>query len=96
MIRGVCGRISPCRRMCVSACYCELGSARRRRLLALRKQARIQRQQSQQSRWRVVGRAIEANVIAHAGPFEAFQQQLFREAERRTAERSLWFQEPSS
>jgi len=59
--RGACGRVSPCRRVCICVCHCPLGLARRARGLALRRQRRAERRRAraQQSSWSVVGRAIE-------------------------------------
>ena len=39
-VKGCCGRVSPCKRLCVQSCRCPLGEARRALLLKQRRPAR--------------------------------------------------------
>jgi hypothetical protein len=82
---GLCGR-SVCPRLCVRSQHCEPGQSRFSRLLGLQRQHRVQRQQDQQARSRVVGQAIEANVVRLAGSFEAFQLHLAWERQQKGKE----------
>jgi len=87
-IKGLCGQVGECQRLCVRAEYCPLGQARAHKLLGA---YRVRRQ----LRRLVVGRAIEANIRQAAGSFQAFQLRLAWERQQKAQEKEVCNVRPS-
>lgn len=78
---GLCGR-QVCRHICSRVCHCPLGLELSYHRLRVRRAQRELRRQI----LRAVVDQLERNIQKAAGPFEAFQRQLFLEAHRRKNE----------
>jgi len=78
-MKGRCGQVGECQRLCGRAQHCPLGQARTHKLLGqCRERRRLRRL--------AAGQAIEANIRQVAGPIQAFQLRLSWERQQKGKE----------